>query len=184
MAPSTEASSKMTVSPKKKARNTKKARRSDYFIPLPQSAVFANVNGLGCSIGGKPLSWKRVCRAKNGHSYNSQTAEMKSFADALFANFSHHNTAAWMFGDELVEIEVKFWFEQRTIMNDIDNLLKFVMDSLQKARIIDNDNQVVKVCMMKATGKENKIELKVFCHFMVDPSDYVSDIDGIVVYEN
>ena len=87
-----------------------------------------------------------------------------------------------MFGDELVEIEVKFWFEQRTIPNDIDNLLKFVMDSLQKARIIDNDNQVVKVCMMKATGKENKIELKVFRHFMVDPSDYVSD--GILVYKN
>ena len=100
MAPSTEASSKMTVSPKKKARNTKKARRSDYFIPLPQSAVFANVNGLGCSIGGKPLSWKRVCRAKNGHTYNSQTAEMKSFADALFANFCHHKLAACVFQDE------------------------------------------------------------------------------------
>ena len=171
MAPSTEASSK-TVSPKKKARNTKKARRSEYFIPLPQSTVFANVNGLGCSIGGKPLSWKRVCRAKNGHTYNSQTAEMKSFADALFANFSHHKLAACVFQDELVEIEVKFWFEQRIIRNDIDNLLKFVMDSLQKARIIDNDSQVVKVSMMKATGKTNKIDLKVFRHFLVDPSEY------------
>ena len=109
---------------------------------------------------------------------------MKLFADALFANFSHHNTSAWMFGDELVEIEVKFWFEQRTIRNDIDNLLKFVMDSLQKARIIDNDSQVMKVGLtaMKATGKENKIELKVFFHFMVDPTDCVSD--GIVVYDN
>ena len=178
MAPIKKASSAKKVPPKKKA------TPRPAFIPLPRDAVFANVNGLGCSIGGKPLSWKRVCRAKNGHTYNSQMAEMKLFADALFANFSHHNTSAWMFGDELVEIEVKFWFEQRTIPNDIDNLLKFVMDSLQKARIIDNDNQVVKVCMMKATGKENKIELKVFRHFMVDPSDYVSDGIVNIVYDN
>ena len=183
MAPSNKSLSKKTAgSPTKKSTKVKKARRHDYFIPLLRDTVFANVNGLGCSIGGKPSSWKRAGRAKNGHSYNSQTAEMKSFADALFANFSHHNMSAWMFGDELVEIEVKFWFEQRTIPNDIDNLLKFVMDSLQKARIIDNDNQVVKVCMMKATGKENKIELKVFRHFMIDPSDCVSD--GILVYKN
>ena len=107
---------------------------------------------------------------------------MKSFADALFANFSHHNTVAWMFGDEKLEIEVKFWFKRHNIPNDVDNLLKFVLDALQKARIIDNDNQVVKVCMMKATGEENKIDLKVFRHFLVDPSEYVSD--GIVVYEN
>ena len=166
----------------KKVPPKKKATPRPVFISLPRDAVFANVNGLGCSIGGKPLSWKRAGRAKNGHSYNSQTAAMKSFADALFTHFSHHNTSAWMFGDELVEIEVKFWFEQRTIRNDIDNLLKFVMDSLQKARIIDNDSQVVKVTAMKATGKENKIELKVFRHFMVDPTDCVSD--GIVVYDN
>ena len=56
------------------------------------------------------------------------------------------------------------------------------MDSLQKARIIDNDGQVMKVTAMKATGKENKIESKVFLHFMVDPTDCVSD--GIVVYDN
>ena len=87
-----------------------------------------------------------------------------------------------MFQDELVEIEVKFWFEQRIIRNDIDNLLKFVMDSLQKARIIDNDSQVVKVSMMKATGKANKIDLKVFRHFLVDPSEYV--YGGIAVYGN
>ena len=183
MVPTSKASSKKTVSLKKKAKNVKKPRRDDeYFIPLPQSTVFANVNGLGCSIGGKPLSWKRVCRAKNGHTYNSQTAEMKSFADALFANFSHHKLAACVFQDELVEIEVKFWFEQRIIRNDIDNLLKFVMDSLQKARIIDNDSQVVKVSMMKATGKTNKIDLKVFRHFLVDPSEYV--YGGIAVYGN
>ena len=163
----------------KKVSATKKKR---HFEPLPRGAVFSHVNGIGCSIGGKPLSWKRVGRAPNGHAYNSQAVEMKSFADALFANFSHHKLAACVFQDELVEIEVKFWFEQRIIRNDIDNLLKFVMDSLQKARIIDNDSQVVKVSMMKATGKANKIDLKVFRHFLVDPSEYV--YGGIAVYGN
>ena len=160
----------------KKVSATKKKR---HFEPLPRGAVFSHVNGIGCSIGGKPLSWKRVGRTRNGRAYNSQTVEMKSFADALFANFNQH-TLVSMFGNELVEIEVKFWFEQRTIPNDIDNLLKFVMDSLQKARIIDNDSQVVKVSMMKATGKANKIDLKVFRHFLVDPSEYV--YDGAAVY--
>ena len=94
MAPSNKSSSKKTGLPTKKSTKVKKARRHDYFIPLPRDTVFANVNGLGCSIGGKPLSWKRAGRAKNGHSYNSQTAAMKSFADALFTNFSHHNTSA------------------------------------------------------------------------------------------
>ena len=82
----------------------------------------------------------------------------------------------------MVEIEVKFWFKPRTIRNDIDNLLKFVMNSLQKARIIDNDNQVGKVSMMKATGTANTIDVKVFRHFMVDPSEYV--YDSVVVYGN
>ena len=67
-------------------------------------------------------------------------------------------------------------------MIDIDNLLKFVMDSLQKARIIDNDSQALKVSMMKATGKANKIDLKTFRHFLVDPSKYV--YDGIAVYRH
>ena len=80
-----------------------------------------------------------------------------------------------VFQDELVEIEVKFCFERHIIRNDIDNLLKFVMDSLQKARIID---------MMKATGKANKIDLKVFRYFLVDPSEYVYDAHGVAVYEN
>ena len=177
MAPSTKTSSKKKVPPKKKATKA----NQPHFAPLPRDTVFSHVNGLGCSIGGKPLSWKRAGRAKDGHSYNSQAAEMKSFADALFANFNKH-TLVSMFGDELVEIEVKFWFEQRNIPNDIDNLLKFVMDSLQKARIIDNDSQVVKVSMMKATGKANKIDLKVFRHFMVDPSAYVCN--GVADYEN
>ena len=75
-------------------------------------------------------------------------------------------------------MEVKLWFEQRNIPNNIDNLLKVVMDSLlQKARIIESDKQVVNVCMMKATGKGNNIEFKVFRrHFMVDPSNYIYDL--------
>ena len=56
------------------------------------------------------------------------------------------------------------------------------MDSLQKARIIDNNSQVVKVSMMKATGTANKSDLKVCRHFMVDPSKYV--YDGVAVYGN
>ena len=56
------------------------------------------------------------------------------------------------------------------------------MNSLQKARIIDNDNQVGKVSMMKATGTANTIDVKVFRHFMVDPSEYV--YDSVVVYGN
>ena len=52
---------------------------------------------------------------------------MKLFAHALFAN---------VFQDELVKIGVKFWFERRTTPINIDNLLKFVMNALQKERIL------------------------------------------------
>ena len=61
-------------------------------------------------------------------------------------------------------------------------MLKILIDSLQKARISDNDSQVVKVSMMKAIGKANKIDLKVFRHLLVDPSEYV--YDGVAVYGN
>ena len=64
---------------------------------------------------------------------------MKSFADALFANFSQHKKmSAFVFQDELVKIEINFfWFEQRTIPNKIDNLLKFIMvDTLQKQYLL------------------------------------------------
>ena len=56
------------------------------------------------------------------------------------------------------------------------------MDSLKNARIIDNANQVVKVSIMQATGTANTIYLRVFRHFMVDPSEYV--YDGVAVDEN
>ena len=36
--------------------------------------------------------------------------------------------------------------------------------------------------MMKATGTANKIDLKVFRHLLVDPSEYV--YDGVAVYGN
>ena len=138
-----------------------------HFTALPRDICFSRVNSIGCSIGGKPLSLKCVARGKKGYSYNSQTAEMKSFADALFANFSRRNLSASIFQDELVKMEVNFWFKQRKILNYIDNLLKFVMVVIQaKAQIIDNDSQVVNVTIKKETGKENKI---------VDPSKYVYD---------
>lgn len=137
-----------------------------HFTALPRDICFSRVNSIGCSIGGKPLSWKCVARGKKGYSYNSQTAEMKSFADALFANFSRRNLSASIFQDELVKMEVNFWFKQRKILNNIDNLLKFVMVVIQKSRIIDNDSQVVNVTIKKETRKENKI---------IDPSEYVYD---------
>ena len=38
------------------------------------------------------------------------------------------------------------------------------------------------VSTMKATGTANKIDLRLFRHFMVDPSEY--GYDGVAVYEN
>lgn len=83
----------------------------------------------------------------------------------LFADFSQRNKSVLIFGEKVIKFEVKFWFQQRTISNhiDVDNLLMFVMDTLQRARIINNnDSQVVKVNMRKTTGKANKINIKVF----------------------
>ena len=91
-------------------------KAEQHFTALPRDTdtCFSHVNGVGCSIGGKPLSWKCVARGKNGHYlYNSQTTEMKSFADALFVNFSRRNLSVSIFQDELVKMEVNFWFKQR-----------------------------------------------------------------------
>lgn len=46
------------------------------------------------------------------------------YALLSFANFNQH-TSVSMFGDKLAKMEVKLWFA-----NNIDNLLKVVMDSL------------------------------------------------------
>ena len=51
------------------------------------------------------------------------------YALLSIANFNQH-TSVSMFGDKLAKMEVKLWFEQRNIPNNIDNLLKVVMDSL------------------------------------------------------
>ena len=69
------------------------------------------------------------------------------------------------FGDEMVVIEVKFWFEQHTIPNEtlVTCFFRFVMDVLQKARIVDSESQVVKLTMTKAMCITSIIQTHTYC---------------------
>jgi Holliday junction resolvase RusA-like endonuclease len=62
--------------------------------------------------------------------------------------------------DGYFEVEVKVFYPSQR--SDLDNALKVVMDCLQSAKVIRNDNKCVKIVAEKYLDKKNpRVELKI-----------------------
>lgn len=96
----------------------------------------------------KPCTRPRVA---NGQAYNdpAYTRYKKDFATYLHALGLHHCTITHS------EVHLKVVFYRATKQRvDLDNLLKTVLDVLQDARVIENDNQVDFIAATKLYDKE------------------------------
>ena len=120
-----------------------------------------------------PSPWASHCRLRkldkedSGHRYDPTQIERASFHDAILNLFLLSHLQLYTFGTEAVEIEVIFTFNQNYIANDLDNLVKFVMDALQDAHIYDNDVQVMNIKARKTTGPVDMTQIVVHRHVLV-----------------
>ena len=141
------------------------------FAPGVNEPHSSNMNRLAVTILGKPLSYTRPGQGRFGHRYDPTLIERGSYRDALLDTFRLSNLPLFTFGREPVELEVIFNFNQNYIPNDVDNLVKFVMDALQDAQIYDNDRQVMSIKGTKRTGPVAMTQIVVHRQVLVVDDD-------------
>ena len=145
------------------------AKRQNWFAVALREILYSNRNGLRFTIMGKCLSYMRPGQGRNGHRFDQLRIERQSFRNAIINTFAL--VPLYLFGSEKVELEVTFTFTREYIPNDLDNLIKFVMDGLQDADIFDNDRQVVAIKAKKRTGHVAQTQIAVYRHFLVVDDD-------------
>jgi Holliday junction resolvase RusA-like endonuclease len=146
----------------KKRSNKKKERETHFSVDLSCPCV-SNSKEMKATILGIPLSYKRSGRNKL-MSYDQQSLEKKSFVNAINNLFQISRKDIIPFGKVKVEVRATFIFTRKCIMNDVDNLTKFILDCFQIGNIYHDDRQVMKLTVEKKTGTQAMTEFHVLLH--------------------
>ena len=81
---------------------------------------------------------------------------------AIEDTFSFCRMPLHCFGSARVIVYLTFTFDtERKLRKDIDNLIKFTLDALVVANIIDDDMEVMEVRGKKALGEEDTTEIRI-----------------------
>lgn len=98
-------------------------------------------------------------KGKNGKSHASlaKTSALKKYEDSFYMQVGKFRG---IMIDEYFEFEVDVYYPSNR--SDLDNSLKIILDSLQKSKVIKNDNKCTKIIARKFIDKENpRIEFKI-----------------------
>ena len=146
----------------KKRTNKKKERENHYSVDLSCPCV-SNSKEMKATILGIPLSYKRSGRNKR-MSYDQQSLEKKSFVDAINNLFQISRKEIVPFGKAKIEVRATFIFTRKCIMNDVDNLTKFILDCFQIGKIYHDDRQVMRLIVEKKTGTQAMTDFHVLLY--------------------
>lgn len=92
-----------------------------------------------------------------GHASLAKTSALKNFENAFYMQCGKYRNLNI---DKYFEFHAKVYYP--STRSDIDNSLKILLDSLQKARAIKNDNLCVRVVAEKFVDKTNpRVEFKI-----------------------
>ena len=139
-------------------KHCKKKKSKDTTFCTDSSMPFVcTEDKLTATIIGKPQSYKRTGGNK-GIRYDQQKAIKSEFVKTLHSLYKAHGVPPKSFGRDNIYVNGTFIFARRNgnILNDVDNLSKFLLDCLQlehnKISTCHNDNQVVKLMVEKKYG--------------------------------
>ena len=118
---------------------------------------------MKATILGIPLSYKRSGRNKS-MSYDQQSLEKKSFVNAINNLFQISRKEIVPFGKAKIEVRATFIFTRKCIMNDVDNLTKFILDCFQIGKIYHDDRQVMRLIVEKKTGTQAMTDFHVLLY--------------------
>ena len=131
------------VATKKMTKNTiKKAKDLKHYSANPNDSFSSDINSLSFTVKGEPVSLNRIASGKWGR-YN-QKSKKKSFNTLVVKELPViHDTPLCKLGTAEVKVDATFTFTKRVIRNDIDNLVKFLLDCLETTEVFENDVQVM-----------------------------------------
>lgn len=138
------------------ANGSKKKKVITFSVDSHTPFVYTE-NMLTVTIFGRPQSYKRT-GGNHGIRYDQQKEIKAEFVRALSSLYKEHRVKPMSFGQDDIEVNATFVFERKNgrILNDVDNLSKFLLDCLQlqhnKISLCDNDNQVIRLCVEKKYG--------------------------------
>mmetsp|Transcript_24372 Transcript_24372/g.27192 ORF Transcript_24372/g.27192 Transcript_24372/m.27192 type:complete len:198 (-) Transcript_24372:10-603(-) len=151
----------------------KKAEDLKHYSVNSNDLFSSNMNSLSFTVEGEPVSLKRVATGKNGGRYDSQKWTKKSFDNAFGDNLVIHDTPLCKLGTAEVKLDATFTFTKRVVRNDIDNLVKFLLDCLETTEVFDNDAQVMDLVVRKRRGHRNMTAVKITRKAAMDDDDEV-----------
>lgn len=106
-------------------------------------------------VPSKPNSYKIV--TIGGHGTLAKTAELKRYERAFLLQCGNYRNKGI---DGRFEFYCRVWHP--TMASDLDNSLKILLDCLQMAGAIKNDNRCVRIVAEKLTDKRNpRVEFKI-----------------------
>ena len=160
------ATKKKTSNANKKAKDLKhySANANDYFL--------SDMNALSFTVEGEPVSLKRIASGRWGQ-YDSQKSKKQSFDNAFGDNLVIHDTPLCKLGIAEEKVDAKLTFTKGVIRNDIDNLVKFLLDCLETTEVFDNDVQVMDLRVRKRRGHRNMTAVKITRKAVMDDDDEV-----------
>jgi Holliday junction resolvase RusA-like endonuclease len=123
-----------------------RAQPSASFWTRDDGTFFANKHRFAATIYGPPRPYKRPgFGIANSKRYNPNKADQLAFIKALQEVYSHSDPSSYF---ESAELQITAFFSVSRNA-DIDNLLKFLLDALQLAKLYNNDMQVTKISAEK-----------------------------------
>ena len=164
---------------KKKTKNAiKKEKDLKHYSANSNDFFSSDTNALSFTVEGEPVSLKRVATGKNGGRYDSQKWMKKSFNTVVVEELPViHDTPLCKLGTAEVKVDATFTFTKRVIRNDIDNLVKFLLDCLETTEVFANDVQVMDLKFRKRRGHRNMTSVKITRKAAMDEDGEVIVID-------
>ena len=161
---------------KKKMKTTnaiKKVKALKHYSANPNDFFSSDTNALSFTVEGEPVSLKRISSGKWGR-YDSQKSEKKSFNKVVVEKLPViHDTPLYKLGIAEVKVDATFTFTKRVIRNDIDNLVKFLLDCLETTEVFDNDAQVMDLVVRKRRGHRNMTAVKITRKAAMDDDEVI-----------
>lgn len=94
---------------------------------------------------------------KKGHASLAKTSALKKYEDNFYMQVGKYRGALI---EEYFNFEIDVYYPSNR--SDLDNSLKVVLDCLQKAKVIKNDNKCTQIIARKFIDKDNpRIEFKI-----------------------
>ena len=118
----------------KGAKKCKKKTKEPHFCIDNNMPFVCTQDKLTATILGKPQSYKRT---GGNNRYDQQKELKREFVAALFDLYGSHEVPPKAFGRDDIEVSATFVFGRKNgkILNDVNNLAKFLLDCLQSNTI-------------------------------------------------